>query len=455
MAGKSKPLDHWRSYFRAANCDIFDIIDRAIAVAAADCPQEFRLRRDRIAERLFACRLARCSGCDRVELAIPVGEDEEEEGRDGCGAKPSGSVSAGKSGSKESKVTSSRRDDDREQQGELFVSNFSYGEAEALTDEIEEESKVVEEVLRIKELLVNSQEQSESLLYESLRRLQLMALTVGTLKETGIGKAVNRLRKHGSKDISSLVQTLISGWKAMVDDYYNTAPTVAEPESTPDSVKNPSTIDDDEEEEEEEGLPSPPMDEGAFFATQTGPIELSQFFDGMDDDGNPRTSGEFIKNRENGRRQSMSMEKQKPRQTISPVNKERGPQIKKRENVMMPNRPANDNPRPMRRSEPSPEQKFKKETKPQQKRSDAAVVQKRQLGNPQGEMMPSDEVSKQMKLEATKRRLQESYQQVEKAKKQRTIQVMDLHDLPKQKAAPKNFYPRPGMQNRNWANGRR
>lgn len=44
-------------------------------------------------------------------------------------------------------------------------------------------------------------------------------------------------------------------------------------EGTPDSV-NPSVV--DEEEEEEEGLPSPPLDEGAFFATQPTSMELSQ-----------------------------------------------------------------------------------------------------------------------------------------------------------------------------------
>jgi hypothetical protein len=40
-------------------------------------------------------------------------------------------------------------------------------------------------------------------------------------------------------------------------------------EGTPDSV-NPSVVD------EEEGLPSPPLDEGAFFAPQPTSIELSQ-----------------------------------------------------------------------------------------------------------------------------------------------------------------------------------
>jgi hypothetical protein len=40
-------------------------------------------------------------------------------------------------------------------------------------------------------------------------------------------------------------------------------------EGTPDSV-NPSVVD------EEEGLPSPPLDEGAFFTTQPTSMELSQ-----------------------------------------------------------------------------------------------------------------------------------------------------------------------------------
>ena len=50
-------LDYWRNYFGAANSDIFGIIDHAIMVAASDCPKEFRLRRDGIAERLFSCCL--------------------------------------------------------------------------------------------------------------------------------------------------------------------------------------------------------------------------------------------------------------------------------------------------------------------------------------------------------------------------------------------------------------
>ncbi|KAB5569128.1 hypothetical protein DKX38_002921 [Salix brachista] len=58
-----------------------------------------------------------------------------------------------------------------------LVSNFSFGEAEALNDEIEEVSQIVDE--------------SDSVLLESLRKLRLMALTVDTLKETEIGKVAD------------------------------------------------------------------------------------------------------------------------------------------------------------------------------------------------------------------------------------------------------------------------
>ncbi|XLR02816.1 hypothetical protein HN51_057815 [Arachis hypogaea] len=111
-----KSLDHWRSYFRSCSSfsDIFEIIDHAIMVAASDSPKEFKLKRDSAA-------------------------------------------------SKESKLNSSR--DDIDDHGDMDVnrvlSNYSFGEAEALTDEMKE--------------------QSDAVLFELLRRLQLMeAAAVGT-----------------------------------------------------------------------------------------------------------------------------------------------------------------------------------------------------------------------------------------------------------------------------------
>ncbi|QHN87626.1 putative mediator of RNA polymerase II transcription subunit 26b [Arachis hypogaea] len=75
-----------------------------------------------------------------------------------------------------------------------------------------------------------------------------------------------------------------SDWKEIVDEWVK-ATAIVGSEGIPDSV-NPSVV------YEEEGLPSPPMDEGAFLVASTGSIELSQFFDGMIDIGNPPQNGQ-------------------------------------------------------------------------------------------------------------------------------------------------------------------
>lgn len=164
MASNSGSLNYWRDYFRTANSDIFDIIDHAIMVAASDCPRELRLRRDRIAERLFSSRLTRwCSGCEKqVELAtVPGGDgegDDDEGGSDdvhrGCKSGfdgGGGEVEGG--GSKESKVNSSSRDD------EGGLSSDSYGLAEALTDEIEQASQTLGEVFRIRDMFLDYEQE--------------------------------------------------------------------------------------------------------------------------------------------------------------------------------------------------------------------------------------------------------------------------------------------------------
>uniref|UniRef100_M1CQC5 TFIIS N-terminal domain-containing protein n=1 Tax=Solanum tuberosum TaxID=4113 RepID=M1CQC5_SOLTU len=268
MAKSSGTLDKWRDYFRTANSDIFDIIEYAVMVAAVDCPKEFKLRRDRIAEMLFTCKVTMCFGCEKVDLAVPIASNDDEgkiKSKDEFGV------------SKESKANS-RIDHHDVEMNVNQVSNYSYGEAEALTEEMEEETQIFGEVMRIKDVIDNNQAESAEL-FECLRRLQLMALSVETLKATEIGKSVNSLRKHNSKDVRHLARTLIEDWKVLVEEWVNATAAFAGNESTPESMKA-SVVDQDEE-----GLPSPPLDDLAFFSAQTTSIELSQFFDGMDDDG--------------------------------------------------------------------------------------------------------------------------------------------------------------------------
>ncbi|KAB5519292.1 hypothetical protein DKX38_023611 [Salix brachista] len=469
---KSVSLDYWRDYFRTASSDIFGIIDHAILVAASDCPKEFKLRRDRIAERLFSCRLIKCSGCNQVELAVP-GHDEGERDDRGCCSKRRDGDSSGSDddeeeevdididdggfeyeggGSKESKVNSSIRDNDIDN-GEMnvndqLVSNFSFGEAEALTDEIEEVSQTVDE--------------SDSVLLESLRKLRLMALTVDTLKATEIGKVVNGLRKHGSKQIRHLARGLIEGlasiqawhflglfieilvlpkmlhldWKVLVDEWYIAANVIRGNEGTPDSV-NPSVVD------EEEGLPSPPLDEGALFATQPTSMELLQFFDGMDDDGNPRNGGEFIKNRESGRRpstenQNIATWKQQTPKGANMISKDNeSQQMRKQEAVFKASRPSSANSGPGRPLKQNVEQKKNKESALIRK-TDKVTSQRKPPTGQQDKFKSSDEVAVQMKLEATKRKLQERYQQAEKVPGCISVENFDLH-LPTSLTASQHY----------------
>ncbi|XP_057549507.1 probable mediator of RNA polymerase II transcription subunit 26b [Amaranthus tricolor] len=461
-------LDNWRDFFRnAKNSDIFDIIEHAIMVASSDCPKEFRVRRERIAELLFTCKLTRCLGCERVELAVSeidnINDDDVKvviKGVDQFNDDVDDDDHLnGGDGSKGSKVNSTTRDDyDQVDAGDDVMlnheSNFSYGDAEALTDAIEETNGVIEEVFRIKDILLNSQDESDSVLFESLRRLQLMALTVDILKMTEIGKAVNRIRRHNSKEIRHLARGLIDGWKIIVDEWVKATQELAAAEGgTPDSA-NPSTVD------EEEGLPSPPMDEGAFFSTQT--MDFSQFFDGMDDDGNPRNCGEFNKNqdvREVGRRPSTVKQdppkrREEPLKQAIPLAKDnKVQQGRRQEPLPKPIKPVNTQSGPGRPAKPNGELKMVKESKLQLK-----------LGKPSDQRRPPPQPEKirssgdntvQDKLEATKRKLQERYQQAENAKRQRTIQVMEIQDLPKQGLSRPNPFAKFGNNNRNWANGRR
>ncbi|KAK9671176.1 hypothetical protein RND81_12G011100 [Saponaria officinalis] len=443
--GSEEKLDYWRKYFRSVkkNSDIFDIIEHAIMVAASDYPNEYRVKKSGIAELLFTCRMTRCSGCDRVELATPhdhVGVHDDVD------VDIDVDVDVGGGGDDDVEIDIDGNEGGvMEMNGEMIepCSNFSYGDAEALNDLIEEEKQLINEVLRIKDILYNSKDESDSVLFESLRRLQLMHLTINILKETEIGKAVNHIRRHSSKEIRNLSRSLIDGWKIIVDEWVKSTQELAEG-GTPDSI-NPSTVD------EEEGLPSPPMDDGVFFSTQT--MDFNQFFDGVDDDLNPRNSGEF-NNRESGRKPSIVKKRDIPPKETTPVSKDNRPlQTKMQPPVQKPSKPVNTQSGPGRPVNRNEDAKFSKDSKVRPK-LEKPVVQRKPAPQPEKPRL-SNEDSVQDKLEATKRKLQERYQQAENAKKQRTIQVMEIQDLPKQAVLNKNPQGRFGNQNRHWANTRK
>ncbi|XP_033145069.1 probable mediator of RNA polymerase II transcription subunit 26b isoform X5 [Brassica rapa] len=394
-------LDRWRDYFRRGGSDIFEIIDHAIMVAATDCPNKFKSRRDRIAELLFSCRVTRCNGCHHSsELSLP-GDDEAVDG------------------SKESKVNSSRGDNNQ-----IIVGGYDChdddddDEAEALSDAIEEFSVVFKEVVRIKEILLNKDDEPHSVIVEALRKLKLMSLDVDVLKSTEIGKAVNGLRKHGSDNIRQLAKTLIAEWKELVDQWVNTTKDINGNEGTPESA-NLSVVD-----EEEEVFPSLPYGVDIFTPEANGFEMLNgDFFDSLDFDGNPCNSGEYNTSREDQRRP----QKRRPE----------GAQMR----IQKPS-PADGTRRPLN-------QRMKNEVGSVQK-SESPMIQRRKPPEEKHKGLDAD-----AKFEFAKRKLQASYQQHDKAKKQRTIQVLET--IPKQcgSAAQKPQLKRPGMKNRSWSNGRK
>lgn len=131
-------LDEWREFFRRTNADVFKLIDNAIAVAALDCPDDFRSQRGRIMERLYSCKAERHTAGDQV-----------------------GSCDAA---SKESVASSDGRGDDEQDVVDMDEESCdSFGEAEAFTDEIDEQSRVVREVMRIKQVLDNNRLEVNSL----------------------------------------------------------------------------------------------------------------------------------------------------------------------------------------------------------------------------------------------------------------------------------------------------
>lgn len=460
--GGGRRLDYWRNLF--ANTNIFDVIKNSILIAASDCPKEFEVQRDRIAQTLFTCRPARCLGCNKVELHLAGGDVEDEDCvfKDGSGEggsediREEGVVSDG-SGGKESKVNSSATDD--------LIGNCSYDEVEALTEEIMEENQIMTEVYRIKEILTNKTDESDAMLYESLRRIQLMRLSVEILEETEIGKVVNNLRRHRSKEIQHLVRTVIEEWKELVSDWVKVEPVRQEP--TPESM-NPTRFDDDSD----YGLLSPPLDEGAFItAAHTTSMEFSKFFDGMDNDGNLLVNDEGKGGNLMGINSSLHQSrisedgsgdytrsrrlvgKQKRLQEADyggSNQQKKGQEASVRTKPPKYNGGGNGGSGPSSMSEPKKRQNLSHcfASTPSIKSDKANLakkVQKKPLMAPvENTMKSSDDNCVRTKIEVAKRRIQERYLEADNAKKQRTIRVLEFEDLPKRGLIRRPSQPKQG-----------
>ncbi|VVA97157.1 unnamed protein product [Arabis nemorensis] len=247
-----------------------------------------------------------------------------------------------------------------------------------------------------------------------------MSISVDILKDTEIGKAVNGLRRHSSDTISKLAKTLLGEWKELVDQWMNTPKEISGAEGTPESA-NLSVLD------EEEAFPSPPHDLD-FFAPDPNGFELSQIFDCLDCDGNPRDSVGSKHERTLPSSARGRLEDTNEANVVGRYNKDQ--QMRRKEADVRPMKhSATDFDEPRRQPKQSGEQKA-----PAIQRKPLVVAeQKRKLAESQQDKLK--DLDPDARFEFAKRKLQESYQQHENAKRQRTIQVLET--IPKQSKAHK------------------
>ncbi|KAL6988061.1 hypothetical protein U1Q18_013808 [Sarracenia purpurea var. burkii] len=218
----------------------------------------------------------------------------------------------------------------------------------------EEQSQIIvkKKILTIKEVLDNSQHESDSIVYDSLRKLQLMTLSMDILEATQIGRSVSALRNHESKPICHLAKTLVKVWKEIVDEWIKSTEATTDPQNS----------------------------------------------------GNVK-----LKNTENGR-PSISMGNQnvpKPKQPVLseldiPTVDKKGEEIKKRPLLIRIKLPARQT-----KVDTIANQKVTNDTEFQQK-LDMTIVQKKPL--PLAKLKCLDDTAK---LEAAKRKLHKRYQEIE------------------------------------------
>lgn len=331
--------DDFRSILESAGVDVWTFIDTAIGVACSDYGDELKDRRDGIVERLYASLNPRCRNCEVDRLNTLVN------GREVKTVVEKESSHGGGGGGGDSPLTPQSLDKDEDDGDLRFRGLFD--------DDDDEQVKI----LTIKDHLEDP-EQSEESVVELLQTLADMDITFKALKETDIGRHVNRLRKHPSNDVKRLVKTLVRKWKDLVDDWVRLNPPVGAHSSSA------LIVDEDSPQQK---------------LAQNGHHQVLDFA--------------YSPNPHNG---SSGSEKN---------NAESEPKAKANVRREAPVKPAKTS--PFSASAP--------------------------LNKPRDHKERANEADR---LASARKRLQDNYRDAENAKKQRTIQVMDIHDIPK----PKNTF---------------
>lgn len=197
-------LDDFRSVLKTAGIDVWTFIDTAIAVASTDCAGELRRRRDGIVQRLYSATSAppQCRNCEGSGGGlIPNGKQISKRSSPSPSPQRRGTVSP-------ATPQSLGNDEENEEEVDPYGGLFD-----------DEQKKILE----IKEQLEDP-EQTEDYLVELLQNLADMDITFQALKDSDIGRHVNRLRKHPSNEVRRLVKLLVRKWKEIVDEWVKLNP---------------------------------------------------------------------------------------------------------------------------------------------------------------------------------------------------------------------------------------
>lgn len=338
-------MDDVRTIIATSRADVWALIDAAISVASLDHGNELKDRRDGIVERLYS----QCRNCDvvannplQIQSKAAAAATAETEGEH--------------SGDEDAKSPQSVHGDDEDDDDEehVVVEEVVEG-ADPYGGLFEDEQS---KILQIKQQLEDPH-QSEELLFDLLQSLADMDLTFKTLKETDIGRNVNRLRKHPSNEVRGLVKQLVRKWKDLVDEWVGSKHTEDAPILRSDADS--------------------PLLQNIPRNHQNGHHQVPEFAYSP----NPH-------NGSSGSDRNNSEPEQKAKAAIS-----------RRE---APSKPPQS--LPASASAPPPNRAHKESS------------------------IDLD------RLASARRRLHENYQEAQNAKKQRTIQVMDIHEIPK----PKNGF---------------
>ncbi|XP_020254665.1 uncharacterized protein LOC109831694 [Asparagus officinalis] len=274
---------------------------------------------------------------------------------------------------------------------------------------------------------------SENLLFESLRLLQLMELSAHTIKATDITSSVKCFLKDTSERIRNFAHLLVTGWEFLLSKW------------TADTRESFDIYSAREEEI--------PFDIGDLLASQTSTFDLANFFNGMVD--------EWSLSRREQKRTGKNIEVLKrsihnPQETFimsyrNEMSYQVKPKVVYRFHRRVEKTGENTQLKTMKNSITKPQKTLKPGGNPASTEPAKSVLLKKSTDKPSPNLKPiqvckraspkilprvtgkPEDLMYKEKLEVSKRKLRENYEDAENIKKKRRVVMIDLKSLPVQR----------------------